>query len=58
MSKNKDVNEVKTVYEDLIGDYDLAWAAIRRQMSRMDEASLKAELWEQVLEEEIEELKK
>ena len=44
MSKNKDVNEVKTVYEDLIGDYDLAWAAIRRQMSRMDEASLKAEL--------------
>ena len=43
LRKNKDVKEVKTVYEDLIDDYDLAWAAIRRQMSRMDEASLKEE---------------
>ena len=51
MSKNKDVEEVKTVYDDLIDDYDLAWAAIRRQMSRMDEASLRAEGIEEGIEE-------
>ena len=51
MNKNKDVEEAKIVYDDLIDDYDLAWAAIRRQMSRMDEASLKAELREEGLEE-------